>query len=276
MLFLRIEFMSSELRLKKLRGSGGYIMANVTDEQQTRGNLGGPELFLAPIGRLDPNRITRYYCNTCDIEYVKPPKIEYENPNEEVAENLMLVERGQYSCVECNSAIAEYREFKKPDEAAEIGAAKPLKPEPTPTAPEPTAPEPTAPEPTAPEPEPEVVEPETVSSEPEQPQPESEESPITIIQGMDVYDSDARKAGTVSQVGVDQDLSLVLLVKAEDGTESVVPWSRIKTIGQILLLGEGEEPQSDDTPDPDQCPSCNYTNSDDSKFCEQCGNDLGK
>ena len=93
---------------------------------------------------------------------------------------------------------------------------------------------------------------------------------------MDVYDSDARKAGTVSQVGVDQDLSLVLLVKAEDGTESVVPWSRIKTIGQILLLGEGEEPQSDDTPDPGQCPSCNYTNSADSKFCERCGNDLGK
>ena len=162
--------MSSELRLKKLRGSGGYIMANVTDEQQARGNLGGPELFLAPIGRLDPNRITRYYCNTCDIEYVKPPKIEYENPNEEVAENLMLVERGQYSCVECNAAIAEYREFKKPDEAAEIGAAKQLAPEPAapePTipepepalAPEPAAPEPTIPEPAAPEPEPVAPEP---------------------------------------------------------------------------------------------------------------------
>ena len=40
--------MSSELRLKKLRGSGGYIMATVTDEQQMKGNLGGPDLFLAP------------------------------------------------------------------------------------------------------------------------------------------------------------------------------------------------------------------------------------
>ena len=39
--------MSSELRLKKLRGSGGYIMASVTDEQQVKGNLGGPDLFLA-------------------------------------------------------------------------------------------------------------------------------------------------------------------------------------------------------------------------------------
>ena len=48
--------MSSELRLKKLRGSGGYIMATVTDEQQMKGNLGGPDLFLAPIGRLDTEK----------------------------------------------------------------------------------------------------------------------------------------------------------------------------------------------------------------------------
>ena len=48
--------MSSELRLKKLRGSGGYVMATVTDEQQMKGNLGGPDLFLAPIGRLDGGR----------------------------------------------------------------------------------------------------------------------------------------------------------------------------------------------------------------------------
>ena len=43
--------MSSELRLKKLRGSGGYVMAKVTDQQQSKGNLGGPDLFLAPIGQ---------------------------------------------------------------------------------------------------------------------------------------------------------------------------------------------------------------------------------
>ena len=35
--------MSAELRLKKLRGSGGFIMARVTDEQQSKGNLGGPD-----------------------------------------------------------------------------------------------------------------------------------------------------------------------------------------------------------------------------------------
>ena len=28
-------------------------MASVSDEQQMKGNLGGPDLFLAPIGRLE-------------------------------------------------------------------------------------------------------------------------------------------------------------------------------------------------------------------------------
>ena len=53
--------MSSELRLKKLRGSGGYVMATVTDEQQMKGNLGGPDLFLAPIGRLDDEKLLNIF-----------------------------------------------------------------------------------------------------------------------------------------------------------------------------------------------------------------------
>ena len=111
--------MSSELRLKKLRGSGGYIMATVTDEQQMKGNLGGPDLFLAPIGRLDASTITKHFCNTCEKEFEGPPKIEFENPNEVVAENLVLAERGQYICNSCNASIAEYRDFKKENEFKE-------------------------------------------------------------------------------------------------------------------------------------------------------------
>ena len=80
--------MSAELRLKKLRGSGGSILAKVTDEQQSKGNLGGPDLFLAPIGRLDASKISKYTCNTCEKEFDGSPKIDFENPNEEVAENL--------------------------------------------------------------------------------------------------------------------------------------------------------------------------------------------
>ncbi len=95
--------MSEDLRIKKLRGSGGFVIAQVTDEQQSKGNLGGPDLFLAPIGRLDVESIKKYTCNTCDKEYEGSPKIEYENPNEEVAENLILAERGQYICTICGS-----------------------------------------------------------------------------------------------------------------------------------------------------------------------------
>ena len=103
-------------------------MATVTDEQQMKGNLGGPDLFLAPIGRLDADKITKHFCNTCEKEFEGSPKIEFENPNEEVAENLILAERGQYICESCNASIAEYREFKKPNEEGEVGSAKPLDP----------------------------------------------------------------------------------------------------------------------------------------------------
>ena len=68
--------MSAELRLKKLRGSGGFVMARVTDEQQSKGNLGGPDLFLAPVGRLESEKISKYTCNTCEKEFEGSPKIE--------------------------------------------------------------------------------------------------------------------------------------------------------------------------------------------------------
>ena len=73
-------------------------------------------------------KITKHFCNTCEKEFEGSPKIEFENPNEEVAENLVLAEKGQYICNSCNASIAEYREFKKQDEAGEVGIAKPLEP----------------------------------------------------------------------------------------------------------------------------------------------------
>ncbi|MCZ6582048.1 MAG: hypothetical protein O6761_02610, partial [Thaumarchaeota archaeon] len=117
--------MSSDLQLKKLRGSGGYVMASVTDEQQGKGNLGGPDLFLAPMGRLESDKISKYHCNTCDKDFEGAPKIDYETLNEVVAENLILLEKGQYICTSCGSVIAEYRNFQKQDEANQVGLAKP-------------------------------------------------------------------------------------------------------------------------------------------------------
>ena len=42
---------------------------------------------------------------------------------EQVANNLLLVERGQYTCQQCNTTIGEYRVFEKQDESSDIGNA---------------------------------------------------------------------------------------------------------------------------------------------------------
>ena len=245
--------MSSELRLKKLRGSGGYIMASVSDEQQVKGNLGGPDLFLAPIGRLDADKITKHFCNTCEKEFEGPPKIEFENPNEEVAENLVLAERGQYICNSCNASIAEYREFKKPDEEVEVGSAKPLDVN---AATAPTAEAATAPTAEA-----------ATAPTAEATQPGSAAS-VSSIEGRIVIDENANKVGTAKQVGIDGNTqSMVLVIVKNDGTEGSIPWASIKKVGEVILLGNPEEP----TVQPGKCSECGFVNKDGSKFCEECG-----
>ena len=246
--------MSSELRLKKLRGSGGYVMATVTDEQQMKGNLGGPDLFLAPIGRLDDNKITKHFCNTCEKEFEGPPKIEFENPNEEVAENLVLAERGQYICKSCNASIAEYREFKKPNEEGEVGSAKPLDANATtaPTVEATTAP--TVEATTAPTVE--VTHPSSAAS-------------VSSIEGRSVIDENANKVGIAKQVGIDGNTqSMVLVITKNDGTEGSIPWAAIKKVGEVVLLGKPEETAA---AQPGKCSECGFINKDGSKFCEECG-----
>ena len=246
--------MSSELRLKKLRGSGGYVMATVTDEQQMKGNLGGPDLFLAPIGRLDDDKITKHFCNTCEKEFEGPPKIEFENPNEEVAENLVLAERGQYICKACNASIAEYREFKKPNEEGEVGNAKPLDANTT------TAP--TVEVTTAP-----TVE-VTTAPTVEVTQPGSTAS-VSSIEGRTVVDENANKVGIAKQVGIDANTqSMVLVITKNDGTEGSIPWTSIKKVGEVVLLGKPEETTATQ---PGKCSECGFINKDGSKFCEECG-----
>ncbi|KRO30028.1 MAG: hypothetical protein ABR53_03685 [Nitrosopumilus sp. BACL13 MAG-121220-bin23] len=254
--------MSSELRLKKLRGSGGYIMATVTDEQQMKGNLGGPDLFLAPIGRLNDDKITKHFCNTCEKEFEGPPKIEFENPNEEVAENLVLAERGQYICKVCNASIAEYREFKKPNEEGEIGSAKPLDANAStaPTVEVVTAP--TVEVVTAPTVE--VVTAPTV----EVTQPGSA-ALVSSIEGRAVIDENANKVGIVKQVGIDASTqSMVLVITKNDGTEGSIPWVSIKKVGEVILLGKPEEEVAVQS---GKCSECGFVNKDESKFCEDCG-----
>jgi sporulation protein YlmC with PRC-barrel domain len=252
--------MSDETRIKKLRGSGGYILAQVTDDQQRKGNLGGPDLFLAPIGRLDPEKIQKYSCNTCDKEYEGGPKIEYENPNEEVADNLVLVERGQYLCTTCGSSIAEYREFKKSNEFGEVGNAKPL------------------------ETKAEIFQEPINDTEQKYDnqyhsfddfmETDTETNSVdrfNAITGMSVFDENAKQIGTAKQVGVDSNNQVVLVISDNDGNDVSINWQRIKKVGEIILLGSSATTSNVSSQQGLRCPSCNFDNKPDSKFCESCG-----
>lgn len=265
--------MSEDLRIKKLRGSGGFIIAQVTDEQQRKGNLGGPDLFLAPIGRLDVEDIKKYTCNTCDKEYEGAPKIEYENPNEEVAENLILAERGQYLCITCGSPIAEYREFQKPNELADVGNANPVAAEPD----------------IAQEALNEEHYEDTINTY-EQPQQKSDDpyhafddfretvpetnpvdSTFNAISGMSVFDENAKQIGIAKQVGVNSNNQVILVISDNEGNDVSINWDRIKKVGEIILLGDSSATMSVSAQQGLRCSSCNFDNKPDSKFCESCG-----
>lgn len=236
--------MSTEFRLKKLRGSGGYVMASVNDDQQRKGNLGGPDLFLAPIGRLDTDKISKYYCNTCEKEYEGSPKVEYESPNEIVAENLVLLEKGQYLCTTCGSVLAEYRNFSKPDEKADVGPARAETPQQAFV---------------SPSPEPQVTTPS---------QEGQGVKTFNSVIGLSVYDAEARRVGVVKEIGIQPGQSgIILAITKTDGTSAIVRWEEIRKIGEIVLLG-GEV--SSDL----RCAKCGSTNVPSSKFCETCGNKL--
>lgn len=239
--------MSSETRLKKLRGSGGFVMAMVTDEQQSKGNLGGPDLFLAPVGRLESEKISKYYCNTCEKEYQGSPKIDYETPNEVVADNLILLEKGQYICTTCGSILAEYRNFSKQDESAAVGMAKP------------------------------DLSTQSMFIPPKGPDlQESYQTPSTTavksfnsITGLTVYDSEARRVGVVKEIGIQPGQSgVILIVTKNDGSDVSIKWDEIRKIGEVVFLG-GQITESDL-----KCTKCGNLNSQGSKFCEICGNKL--
>ena len=199
-------------------------MARVTDEQQSKGNLGGPDLFLAPVGRLEAEKISKYTCNTCEKEFEGSPNIEFENPNEEVAENLVLVERGKYLCNECGSTIAEYRDFRKADEQVGVGLANPIEQQETSLSDFDN-----------------FTQQETVQSEMVREPTPSSEGTFRSIFGMDVFDESAKRIGKAKQVGVDSNQELVLLVSDASGNDINISWSRIGTVGEVIFLGKSDK-----------------------------------
>ena len=98
----------------ELHGSGGRVMADITEDQAKKADLGVGKCFLAPVGKIEEKNMQKYFCKKCDLDFDGSPKIQIEeSPNEPVADDLILIERGQYVCQKCNSIIGEYRVFEK-------------------------------------------------------------------------------------------------------------------------------------------------------------------
>ncbi len=225
---------------KKLRGSGGYAVARVTDEEQKKGNLGGPELFLAGIGRLEEGRFVKYFCNKCEKEYDGSPSIVYDNPNEELGEGVTLVEKGEYKCRACTATIAQYRKFDTREQQPA-----------------------------------ESVVTEQVAAAPEMPstqiaQPASSDYvAVQSLLGMSAYDSEAALLGTVQEIGLRRTGGSARITIRVG--EKEVPWDSISKIGDIVLL---KNPAQVTTSSSGKCMSCGYQNEADSAFCAECGSRL--
>jgi len=230
--------MAEDMAQKKLRGSGGYAIARINDEEQKKGNLGGPELFLAGIGRLEQDRFVKYYCNKCEKEYEGAPLVQFENPNEELGEGVTLVEKGEYKCKTCSSTIAHYRKFDAP--AQQLTRVK---------------------TPMVDQMAPSIV---TTSNANEG----DSFIPIQSLVGMSAYDSEAMLLGKVEQIGLSREVgSAKITLKIG---ERQVLWDRISKIGDIVLLNIADAKMTSGG----RCHACGFQNEGASTFCAECGSKL--
>ena len=291
----------NNLREKKLRGSGGYAFANITDEEQKKGNLGGPELFLAGVGRLNEDRFSKYYCNKCEKEYEGSPAISYDNPNEELGEDVILIEKGEYKCSSCNNIIAQYRKFNTPATQTTVNnshASKQIESSEDNKHNSPSS---------------------SIDSQQQQISPasggnismsntspkthtfEAKGGGFTSIQslvGMPAYNSEAMLIGRVVEIGLrrlqgkNMQITIKIANEKNEGSSNnsnsshnqpiEVSWDNISKIGDIILIGRTEviPTSNSDTVatvtnrSGNKCSSCGYQNQDDAIFCEECGNKL--
>jgi sporulation protein YlmC with PRC-barrel domain len=259
---------------KKLRGSGGYAIARVTDEEQKKGNLGGPELFLAGIGRLDEDRFVKYYCNKCEKAYEGSPALVFENPNEELGEGVTLIEKGEYKCKTCNATIAQYRKFNAPAQTQQQEQMT----TPSTQAPasrveenESSPPTPSSSSPT------DSIGTTTTATLPTTTITNDNFFPMQSLVGMSAYDSEAMLIGKVEQIGlrkVGGGGNARITIKVG---EKEVPWDGISKIGDIILLKstEANPPAAAATVGGGgKCSACGYQNESDAAFCAECGTKL--
>ena len=263
---------------KKLRGSGGYVLAKITEEEQRKGNLGGPELFLAGVGRLDENRLLNHYCNKCEEQFDGPPSIVYDNPNEDLGEGVILEEKGEYKCKKCNSTIAQYRKFRSPqnEKIVQDDSSSDKHQE---------------------------ISQQISSMKPEDATRVSEHRengsiqkvhkalvtgdflPIHSLIDMPAYDSEAMLIGNIKEIGLRRlengrvDVSIMVnnQLRDKEAKPSEILWSKISKIGDIVLINENRsnvEPSSHDGSMLTKCKACGYTNEEGSMYCEECGSKL--
>ena len=238
---------------KKLRGSGGYAIAKVSDDEQKRANLGGPELFLAGVGKLDNDRFKKYYCNKCEKEYPGAPNLEFENPNEDLGENIILKEKGEYKCKNCDYIIAQYRKFdeskdnatleskdqdekeekanKSYDEVVEIenrnknknkssSSINPINP---------------------------INLTENSDNDKAIPDLKSTYMHIEKIIGMSAYDNNAHLIGNVQEIGLrkllDGKVEFSFKIKVSNNEIREIEWNKISKIGDIIILAADQSSQ---------------------------------
>ncbi len=248
---------NQELREKKLRGSGGYVLAHVTDEEQKKGNLGGPELFLAGIGRLPSDRVVKYHCNKCDKDYEGSPNISFENPNEDLGEGVTLYEKGEYKCNTCKSTIAQYRKFDAPEQLQQEQVSKSSKLSNTQVS--------------------DIKDTskssKTTINPPQSPVIQNDFISIQSLVGMPAYDWDAMLIGNVQEIGLKRTskgkMEINLKIPKKSNNQNVeVAWKNISKIGDIILLENSESSESNQL---GKCSYCSYQNESDAEFCTECG-----
>jgi sporulation protein YlmC with PRC-barrel domain len=270
---------AEDMAEKKLRGSGGYAIARVTDEEQKKGNLGGPELFLAGIGRLEEDRFVKHYCNKCEKAYEGSPALVFENPNEEVGEGVTLIEKGEYKCKTCNATIAQYRKFDASTQPQQQQQQAP----PPPTTVQVQASreeEENSPSSTSTSSPDLAVAPTTTTTTTTTTTVTSGDDsffPMQSLVGMSAYDSEAMLIGKVEQIGlrkVGGGGNAHITIKVG---EKEVLWDGISKIGDIILLKstEANPPATAATVGGGgKCSACGYQNESDAAFCAECGTKL--
>ncbi len=266
---------------KKLRGSGGYTVAKINDSEQKTANLGGPELFLAGIGRLETDRFVKYHCNKCEKDYEGAPNIQYENPNEDLGENIILIEKGEYKCKSCNSVIAQYRKFNdvkennthlpdNKDAEVKTDIKESMKKS---------------------ELDNKEIMTQSVNnnSKPiDLGQEEKEDyNPIENIIGLSAYNNNAQLIGKISEIGLRKisEGKVQFSFKITNGLKKEtieVAWDNVDKIGDIVILHgsfDNAPPLYNDKNNANSatnqnyktCINCNYQNDTEALFCEECG-----